>query len=230
MGASPRLSVVIPCLDEEQLVEAAIRSAGGADEIIVVDGGSRDRTCERATAAGALVLSSPRGRGLQLDCGARRASGDWIVFLHADTRLEPGWPAALRGLGPATVGGAFRLVVDSPRWAYRCLELGVSARCRLFRLPYGDQALFVRREAYASTGGFPPFPLMEDVALVRRLHRLGRLELLALRAFTSPRRWERHGLVATSLRNWWILALYAAGCPPERLERLYAGRGVREGS
>lgn len=219
-----RLSVVIPALDEEALVAGAVASAraGAPDvEVLVVDGGSRDRTREAAAAAGATVMGAPRSRGVQLHAGARRAKGDWLVFLHADTRLEAGWADALSRLPSPVVGGAFRFAVDSPRRAYRRIEAGVALRCRFLRLPYGDQAIFARRAAYEGVGGFPPWPLMEDVAFARRLARAGRLAFPGVRALTSSRRWESHGIVGTMLRNWGVLALYAAGCAPERLQKLY---------
>ncbi|PYQ21624.1 MAG: glycosyltransferase [Acidobacteria bacterium] len=219
-----RLSVIIPSLDEEELVKRAVRSVRDEAEVIVVDGGSEDDTRRAAAAEGAIVLVTEPGRGRQLDAGSRHASGDWLVFLHADTWLEEGWAGAVRGLGPDVVGGAFRFAIDSPRRGYRLVEVGVALRCRLGRLPYGDQGLFVRREIYGMIGGFPPLPLMEDVAFVRRLIGAGGLAFLPVRAFTSPRRWERRGIVATTVRNWWLLGLYAFGRPPDRLARLYDGR------
>jgi len=219
MGA--RVSVVIPALDEAANVERALASVRGADEVIVVDGGSQDATVGRARSAGAQVLVSPRGRGIQLHHGALRSTGDWLVFLHADTILEEGWRSALLALAPDVVGGAFRFAVDSPRRAYRILEWGVASRCRLFRLPFGDQALFARRTCYERLGGFRPFPLMEDVDFVGRLRALGPLSFPRPRAFTSPRRWERHGLVGATVRNGWLLAQFVGGRRPEQLARGY---------
>jgi rSAM/selenodomain-associated transferase 2 len=215
------VSVVIPTLDEEDYIAAAIRSVRGCAEVLVVDGGSSDRTRERAAEEGARVLVSPAGRGRQLDLGAREAVGEWILFLHADTRLEEGWAEAIAALGKDVVGGAFRFAVDAPRPIYRWVEKAVDLRCRLFALPFGDQAIFARRRVYAMVGGFPPFPLMEDLHFVRRLARAGRLALLPTRAFTSARRWERDGVVATTARNLWLLGMYAAGRAPERLARFY---------
>jgi rSAM/selenodomain-associated transferase 2 len=217
----PSISVVIPTLDEESCLAAAIRSVRAQAEILVVDGGSRDQTRAVAAAEGARVIDSPPGRGLQLDAGARAARGEWLVFLHADTRLEPGWAAALESLPADVIGGAFRLAIDAPGTGFRVLEAGVRARVRLFRLPFGDQAIFTRREAYARIGGMPHLPLMEDVAFVRRLGRAGHLAFLRPRALTSPRRWERHGLVGTTLRNWWLLFLYGMGHSPGRLAQRY---------
>jgi rSAM/selenodomain-associated transferase 2 len=212
-----RVSVVIPALDEEDGIAAAVDSVSEADEVIVVDGGSRDRTMAAARAAGAQVMTAPAGRGVQMDAGARKSRGEWIVFLHADTRLEAGWRAALLAAPEDSVGGAFRFAVDSPRAGFRVVEQAVAWRCRLFAMPYGDQALFVRRAVYTEVGGFPPYPLMEDVAFVRRLRRAGRLARLRPRALTSARRWERHGIAGTTARNLWLLAQYAAGRPPETL-------------
>jgi rSAM/selenodomain-associated transferase 2 len=215
------VSVVIPTLDEEDYIAGAIRSVRGSAEVLVVDGGSTDQTRDRAAEEGARVLTSPRGRGQQLDLGAREATGDWIVFLHADTRLEGGWAEALAALGREVVGGAFRFAVDSPRSVYRWVEKAVELRCRLFALPFGDQAIFARRHVYGMVGGFPPFPLMEDLHFVRRLSRAGPMALLRTRAFTSARRWETNGVVTTTARNLWLLGLYAAGRAPERLARFY---------
>ena len=217
----PSLSVVIPALSEEKRIFEAVRSVCERAEVVVVDGGSEDATVAAAERAGARVIRSPRGRGLQLDRGAREATGDWLVFLHADTRLEHGWDQALFSLEPDVLGGAFRLAVDSRRRAYRVIEAGVALRCRLFSLPFGDQAIFVRRAVYGMVGGFPPFPLMEDLVFSRRLARAGRMAFPSVRAFTSPRRWEEGGLVATTIRNLGLQALFACGLPPERLARYY---------
>ncbi|HEU0093381.1 MAG TPA: TIGR04283 family arsenosugar biosynthesis glycosyltransferase [Vicinamibacteria bacterium] len=217
----PSVSVVIPTLDEEQRLPSAIQSVRADADVIVVDGGSGDATREVAAREGARVLEAPRGRGRQLDQGARAATGEWLLFLHADTRLETGWADALAALPPEVVGGAFRFAVDSPRPAFRVVERAVRLRLRLFALPYGDQGLFVRREVYARIGGVPHLPLMEDVAFVARLRRAGRLAFPPVRAFTSARRWDRYGIVGTTLRNWSLLARYAAGQSPERLARRY---------
>jgi rSAM/selenodomain-associated transferase 2 len=218
----PRVSVVIPTLDEEHLLPAALDSVRrDATEVLVVDGGSTDRTREVAVAAGARVLESSPGRGTQLDRGAREARGDWIVFLHADTRLETGWCASILGLGAAVVGGAFRFALDTGRPARRYTEWAVALRCRVLGLPFGDQAIFCRRGAYDAAGGFPCEPLFEDVAFVLRLRSLGPTALLPNAALTSARRWETDGPTLTTLRNNALLLMFLAGVSPSRLARLY---------
>ncbi len=222
------VSVVIPTLDEEHLLPATLDSVRrDAAELLVVDGGSRDRTRAVAAAAGARVLQSPRGRGTQLDHGARAAGGDWIVFLHADTRLERGWSASILGLAGDVVGGAFRFALDTPRSARRYVEWAVALRCRALGLPFGDQAIFCRRRAYEEAGGFPHEPLFEDVAFVLRLRRLGPTVLLPDAAVTSARRWEADGPALTSLRNNALLLMFLAGVSPTRLARLYGTAPLR---
>ena len=227
--------MVIPCLDEQELLPAALASAReGRGELIVVDGGSRDASPRLAREAGATLLEAPRGRGAQLRAGAERATGAWLLFLHADTRLEPGWAAEIRALPPDVVGGAFRLALDGPGAGLRLVERAVDLRTRWLGLPYGDQALFARRPAYDAAGGFAPLPLMEDVDFLRRLRRQGRLAWLRRRAVTSARRQRRLGLVGAWLRNWRVFALYQLGVSPERLFRLYdsppPGRRGRTGA
>lgn len=225
-----RISVVVPTLDEEDRVEAALRSARGAfgpdAELIVVDGGSRDATRSRARPL-ARVLEAEPGRGGQLDAGARAAVGEILVFLHADTRLSPEAAGPLSRLlaEPGVAGGCFRFGVAPPprglsRW--RWLEAAVRLRTRLFRTATGDQALFATREAYRSSGGFPPWPLFEDVEFVRRLRDVGHFRVLPVEARTSRRRWERAGFWRTVGTHWLLRGAYAAGVGPERLARWYA--------
>jgi rSAM/selenodomain-associated transferase 2 len=221
------VSVVIPALDEEKLLASAIASVrGGASEILVVDGGSRDGTRALAIAYGARVIDSPAKRGTQLDRGAREAKGDLLLFLHADTRLEAGWHEALERLAPEVVGGAFHFALHTQRPGRRYAEWAVTLRGRLLRLPFGDQAIFCRRDSYHTSGGFPHEPLFEDVAFFVRLRRLGPTAFVPVRAVSSARRWERDGPIFTTVRNNFLLLLYLAGVPPSRLWEMY-GPGPR---
>jgi rSAM/selenodomain-associated transferase 2 len=225
MPRAREITVVIPTLNEADSISGAVESvAGGAGEVIVADGGSSDATVAAARSAGARVIRAPRGRAAQMEAGARVASAEWLVFLHADTRLESGWDEALLGLDTRFVGGAFRFGLDSGRARYRLVEAAVRARCAVLGLPYGDQALFARRDAFVACGGFGDVPILEDVDFVRRLRRRGALAFLGVRAVTSPRRWEQSGFVRTTLLNWLVVALGSVGVPRARLARLYGAR------
>lgn len=218
------LSVVIPALDEGERIEAALASATAPGvEVVVVDGGSRDDTVARAKRGGARVLASPPGRARQLDAGARAASGDVLLFLHADTRLPEGYREAVERalLDPGVSGGAFRFAFDRRSPGLRFVAWGVRLRVALFRLPYGDQALFLRREVLEAMGGVPQVPIMEDLDLVRALRRRGRLEILPLAATTSARRYEARGVLRTMLRNWLAAAAWAAGLDRGRVAAWY---------
>jgi rSAM/selenodomain-associated transferase 2 len=219
-----RLSVVIPALDEEGQIEAAIASAAAEGvEVLVVDGGSRDATPRRARDAGATLLTCAPGRARQLGVGVRHARGDAVLFLHADTRLAPGWERAVRAAlaDPGVVGGAFRLRFDAASPSMRLIEWGARLRVALFALPYGDQALFARRTALEAAGGVPQVPIMEDLDLVRALQRRGRLALLALPATTSGRRYRARGVLRTWLRNALAAAAWGLGVERGRIAAWY---------
>jgi len=215
-----QLTVVIPALDEADQITGAIASAGAAGcEIIVVDGGSRDGTPERAAAAGARVVASAPGRARQLAAGARLAKGDTILFLHADTRLPEGWENGVRSAlaDPGVVGGAFRLRFEPRSPVLRLIEWGTRLRVALLRMPYGDQALFARRVVLESLGGIPQVEVLEDLDLVRALKRRGRIACLALPATTSARRYRSAGALRTLLRNAAAVAGWWLGLPRERI-------------
>ena len=216
------LSVVIPTLDAAATLGQCIASVCKADETIVADGGSTDGTAVIAESAGARVLRSRRGRGVQLAAGATAATGDWLLFLHADTLLAPGWREAAEGHIDRQPGKAacFRFRLDAGEWQARLIEAGAAARVRLLGLPYGDQGLLISRRLHDEIGGYRPLPLMEDVDLIRRIGR-ARLERLDVAALTSPDRWRRDGWLRRSGRNLCCLALYRSGLSAERVARLY---------
>lgn len=207
-----RIAVVIPTLDEAESIEAAIASARAAAdpevEVLVADGGSRDATVARARAAGARVLPCPTGRARQQEAGWRASRGDVVLFLHADTQLPWGWALALRAAlrDRSVVGGAFRLRFEPRSAALAVIEWGARQRARWLGLPYGDQALFVRRSVLAGIGGIAPVPVLEDLDLVQAMRRQGRLALLPLEVITSSRRYRQRGV----LRTWWLHALTLA--------------------
>lgn len=221
MNTSTRVSVVIPALNEEATIAAALRSVSDADEIMVVDGGSSDRTGAIARDHGACVMTTGAGRGSQQADGAAGTRGEWILFLHADTRLGPGACAFIRTCDEHVKGGAFRLRFDSRRTTYRLMEAAVGLRTRALSLPYGDQGIFCRRDAYVKVGGMPRLPVMEDVAFVRALGRLGPLAFPPIDAVTSVRRYERRGIVRSVPSNLWLLTRYLAGANVEKLARAY---------
>lgn len=222
------ISVVIPTLDAAgtlartlaALAPAAVE--GLVREVVVADGGSGDATVEIAEDAGARVVRAERGRGVQLRAGCRAGKGAWLMMLHADTWLEPGWERAAVAhvaRGPEAAG-YFRFALDAAGTRPRLWEAGVALRCRAFALPYGDQGLLLSRALYDAVGGYPAWPLMEDVAIARALGRV-RLQPLAARAITSAAKFERDGYLRRSARNWGLLARYFAGRDPERQARRY---------
>jgi rSAM/selenodomain-associated transferase 2 len=220
----PRLSVVIPALNAADGLAATLAALDPADEIIVVDGGSRDGTVALARTLGARVVETAPGRGGQLAAGAAVATADWLLFLHADTVLSRGWcdVVARHQASPDGVERAacFHFALDDASPQARRLEGWVAWRVAALALPYGDQGLLIHRVLYDRVGGYRPLPLMEDVDLVRRLGRR-RLTVLDARAVTSARRWRQDGWLRRSARNLLCLSLFYAGVPAERIARLY---------
>jgi rSAM/selenodomain-associated transferase 2 len=220
------LSIIVPTLNEAANLGALLPpmlAAAPVREVIVADGGSTDDSVAVAAAAGATVVAGERGRGRQLAAGAKAASGEWLLFLHADCRFEAGWEEGVTAFAAAPVAdraGYFDLALDDPRPAARRVERLVAWRCRLLALPYGDQGLLLSRRLYDAVGGFLTLPLMEDVALVRRLGRR-RLAPIGVRICASARRYRRGGYWRRPLRNICCLALYFAGVPAERIARWY---------
>lgn len=215
-----KLSVIIPTLNEEKRLPGLLNSLSGKGlEIIVADGGSHDGTAAIARSFTPLVEICPPGRGIQMACGARLATGDVLIFLHADTLLPEGFPVLIeRALQrPGAVFGAFKLDIRPISPSLCLIRLGANLRTRLFSLPYGDQAVFVRRSVYEKAGGFSPIPIMEDVELALRLKKAGRFVLVRAGAVTSSRRWEKEGTLRAWLRNQSLLWRYLLGAPPEKL-------------
>jgi rSAM/selenodomain-associated transferase 2 len=217
------LSVVIPTLNAAGLLARTLDALGAAPaEVVVVDGGSADGTAALAAEGGARVVQAPRGRGGQIAAGIAAAAGPWLLVLHADTRLAPGWSqavrAALREPGRAWY---FRFALDDESPAARRLERAVAWRCRVLALPYGDQGLLIHRSLLDQVGGMRPLPLMEDVDLVRRIGR-ARLGALPTAAVTGAERWRREGYLRRSARNLTCLSLWFLGVPPRIIQRLYS--------
>ena len=223
--SAPGLAVVIPTLDAAATLAATLAAlAEGAallHEIVVADGGSDDATVALAGRAGARVVAARPGRGRQLAAGAQATSADWLLFLHADTQLGRGWTdeAAAFMTSGGEAAATFRFTLDDNGPAARRLEAMVAWRCRALGLPYGDQGLLLSRDFYDRLGGFRPWPLMEDVDLVRRIGR-ARMHMFECPALTSAARYRR-GYLWRSSRNLSCLGLYYLGLPPAWLARLY---------
>ena len=222
--------MIIPTLNAEknlpQTLSALIPGvvSGLIKEVVVSDGGSVDQTCEIAESTGCRCVSGPPGRGAQLAKGARAARGDWLLFLHADTVLSPGWDEEVSNYMSqgyaAAHAGVFRFALDDFRPQARRLETMVALRCWVLALPYGDQGLLMHRSLYDRTGGYAELPLMEDVDLIRRI---GRKRLIYFRstAQTSATRYISDGYVRRPLRNLFCLSLFFLRVPPRLIARLY---------
>lgn len=221
-----RLSVVIPTLNEAAHLGALLAdlapSRRAGHELILVDGGSDDGTCAGAVHLVDRLLQAPRGRASQMNAGARAASGEVLWFLHADTRLPPGAPAALlAACREGAVWGRFDVRLSGRPRVLRLVERLMNLRSRLTGIATGDQGIFVTRAAYERAGGFPDIPLMEDIALSRALRRQARPACLRERIVASSRRWETQGPVRTILLMWRLRLAYALGADPRRLARRY---------
>lgn len=225
-----RIAVIVAALDEEECLARTLDSVLRATdvELVVVDGGSQDRTVDIARVHGARIVHAVRGRASQMNAGAAATSAPILVFLHADTELPAGWDASVRAIlgRPRVSAGAFRLSFGRAPFLLRCIAHGANLRARWLELPYGDQALFVRAEAFAAAGGFPDVPIMEDVVLVRRLAARGRVALADRSVITSARRWNERGTVRTSALNSVCLAAHVCGVSPHRIARWRGARSV----
>jgi len=231
-----KISILIPVLNEEESLRRMLPHLEQFPgiEVIIVDGGSRDGSAvllqswsDRPTTQERIVLFSERGRARQMNAGAKRAAGEILLFLHADSflpsRALEAIEEAVRSSG--VVGGAFRFRVDSRHFFLKFVERMANLRSRFLQLPYGDQGIFVRRPIFERLGGYADLPLMEEVDLIRRLKKEGELVLLEEAVTTSPRRWLREGVYRTSFRNLILLGLYFAGVHPRRLANRYRFEG-----
>ena len=222
----PFVSVIIPVLrDAGPLAEllARLRPAGRF-EVVVASGDAADPALDAVRRAWPVVrwVDSAPGRGRQMNDGAAHATGQWLLFLHADARLGDGWLDEIRrAAAEGAVGGCYRLEIDSPRWQARLIERGVRWRVHWLGLAYGDQGLFIRRDLFHAIGRYRLIPVMEDADLVCRMRRHGRLRQSAVGVSVSARRWERDGWTRRTASNLRILLLYLAGRPPDRLAASY---------
>ncbi len=224
----PLLSIIIPSLNESDTICNTVKSAlrGSNVEVIVCDGGSRDGTPALAEEAGARVLISPkRGRGHQLNMGALCAKGEILLFLHADTLLPAGFDSLIRDAVNKyeADGGAFQLSIDGNGLGFRIVEAMANIRSKWWRMPYGDQAFFIKRPVFRRLGGYKEIPFMEDFDFIRRFRKEQRLVILSAKIVTSGRRWRNHGLLKTTILNQLIIAAYLCGVSPQRLAGIYYG-------
>ncbi len=223
-----RISIIIPTLNEGDNIAETLASTQGVPdvEVIVVDGGSQDKTVEIARSFGTKVVNTPPERAGQMNAGAAEATGDVLLFLHGDTRLPQRFDHYIYQTlaRPGVVAGAFQLGVDGDLFGLRFLEKLVNLRSRRLQFPYGDQALFLGADLFWEIGGFPNMQIMEDFEMVRRLRRLGRIVTAPVSILTSARRWEKIGIVRATLINYTLPLAFYLGVSPSRLARWY-GRG-----
>ena len=224
----PSVTIIIPTYLDSDALRRTLDATDWRGAEVVVASTADDATIAplRAAYPAIVWVECPRGRARQMNAGAAVSRADWLLFLHADTRLPPGWRAAIADAdqrGHVAIG-CFRFALDSGAWFARVIEAGVRVRVRLLGLPYGDQALFVRRSLFERAGGFAELPIMEDVDLVRRMRRAGALFRSPLPALTSARRWERDGWIRRTARHLMLISLYFCGVSPERLVRLDRAR------
>ena len=217
------ISVIIPTLNEEEEIVNVLRRIKEENvEIVVADGGSSDRTLAACRGFDVTVVHSRPGRAVQMNAGAAAASGQVLLFLHADTRLPVGFPDVVRGvISSGAMGGAFSFGTDWDTLSMRFVAWGANLRSRLFGIIFGDQGIFVRADIFRKVGGFPELPIMEDCELVRTLKKTGNFSLLRPMAITSARRWKTGGVLRTTVRNIAITWLYLLGARPEKLYRWY---------
>ena len=229
VGKKCKFSVIVPVLNEAGTINVFIEHLHSLNthekiEIIVVDGDPDCQTARAITDKGIVTLSSKQGRARQMNTGAAVAGGEILIFLHADTELPPhalGIISSVMGQRQY-MGGAFDLGIKSDRFAFRLIAQVASLRARVTRIPYGDQAIFMRRDFFSRIGGYRDIPVMEDIEIMKRIKKLGgKIYLIPDRVHTSPRRWEKEGILYCTLRNWLLSSLFFLGISPEKLSRFY---------
>jgi rSAM/selenodomain-associated transferase 2 len=229
MKGIPTLSIIIPVLHESDRINGIItqvfdRAVKDVPQVIVVDGDTKGNTINAIKDEQVTKIISGKGRARQMNSGASLASGDVLLFLHADTLLPKDALAMITATMSAGrfVAGAFDLGIDTSRRIFRITEKYAFLRTRLTRIPFGDQAIFIRREYFEKIGGYQDIPVMEDVEIMRRIRKRGdRICIIPSKVLTSPRRWEREGIFFSTFRNWTLQMLYALGVPAEQLQKYY---------
>jgi rSAM/selenodomain-associated transferase 2 len=220
-----KVSIIVPTLNEELVLEKTLTQFQqlSPHELIVSDGGSDDDTRNIAGRFSHRVITGSAGRALQMNVGADEATGDILLFLHADSRIEPeSYRKMLQCMqNPKWIGGAFTLCIESGKWSLKLIALLANIRSKYFGLAYGDQGFFVRKEVFKDMNGFSPLPICEDLDFYHRLRKKGPVILLKEKAHTSPRRWIKKGILFTTARNTLIAVLFGLGFPPHILTKWY---------
>jgi len=226
---TPLISIILPVLNEAERINEILfhlraQDRDGMSEVIVVDGDPEGSTIDAIWEGEAIRATSEKGRARQMNYGASCASGDVLLFLHADTLLPD--TALFRIMNvmedPGVVAGAFDLGIHTKKAIFRITEQYVALRTRLTRVPFGDQAVFIRREYFENIGGYRDIPIMEDVELMARIKKRGdRIVIIPDKVMTSARRWEKEGILYCTFRNWMLQVMYVLGMPPERLAKWY---------
>lgn len=225
---SAKISIIIPVLNEAENIGLVISSIQGVEniEIIIVDGGSRDNTVKIAENLGVKVILTNRGRAVQMNQGAKIATGEILLFLHGDTQLPIGFETEVREtfINSNIIAGAFQLKIKGDQFSLRLIEKTVFWRSKYLQMPYGDQAIFIKASSFWELGGFPEQPIMEDFEFIRRLNHLGKIEILSSSVITSGRRWQKLGIFKTTLINQFMVIGYYLGISPTKLAQWYRGK------
>ncbi|MGB3654580.1 MAG: TIGR04283 family arsenosugar biosynthesis glycosyltransferase [Rivularia sp. (in: cyanobacteria)] len=225
--ATAKISIIIPTLNESKNIKATVASTQVSTnvEVIVVDGGSQDNTVDIVQSLGVKVITGYQNRACQMNAGAMNATGDILLFLHADTLLPADFDAMIRTAlqQPLSIAGAFALRINAPQTGLRLIEWGVKLRSKWLQMPYGDQGIFTTKQIFDSIGGFPELPIMEDFELMRYLKRLGKITFIPVPVTTSPRRWLKKGVLQTTLINQVVIIGYFLGVSPKKIRSWYRG-------